>query len=158
MGEPRIIKMKYLTLLLIPLIILLVYCALHEDPVEALHYEVIEIYRNQPIEIMIRDVAAANGCDPDLMVQLALLESDINPTIKIHDSNLLYSYSLYQFQLYTFAEQINKHDLIGKKLSYEEARGYIMIPQLQTRLTCEMLKDGQEWRWENSFKKINKQL
>ena len=146
--------MKYLTLLLIPIVILLAYCALHEDVVEAYHYEVIEIYRNQPIEIMIRDVAVRNGCDPDLMVQLALLESDIDPDIKIHDSNKLYSYSLYQFQLYTFTEQLNKHDLIGKKLSYEEARGYIMIPQLQTRLACEMLKDGQEWRWKNSFSKL----
>ena len=148
--------MKYLTLLLIPLIILLVYCAIHEEPVEALHYEVIEIYRNQPIEIMIRDVAVKNGCDPDLMVHLALLESDLDPTIKIHDSNKLYSYGILQYQLYTFTEQLNKHDLIGKKLSYEEARDYIMIPQLQTRLACEMLKDGQEWRWKNSFSKLTK--
>ena len=148
--------MKYLILLLIPIVTLLAYCALHEDVVEVYHYEVIEIYRNQPLEIMIRDIAVENGCDPDLMIQLALLESDMNPDIKIHDSNKLFSYGIYQYQLYCFVEQMNKHNLIGKKISYEEGRDYIMIPQLQTRLACEMLKDGQEWRWENSFKKLNK--
>jgi hypothetical protein len=148
--------MKYLiSILVAPLLIILLYCHISEDVVEAYHYEAIEIYKNQELEIMIRDTAIENGCDPDLMIQLALLESDLDPSIKIKDSNLLYSYSLYQFQLYTFTEQLNKHNLIGKKLTYEEARDYIMNPELQTKLACEMLKEGQEWRWKNSFKKLD---
>lgn len=146
--------MRILSLLLIPITILLVYCVLHETPIEAYHYEMVRIYKDQPLEMMIRQVALENDCDPDLMVKLALLESQMNPNIKIHDSNKLYSYGLYQFQLYTFTEQLNKYNLIGQKLSYEEARGYIMIPQLQTHLACEMLKDGQTHRWTNSFKKL----
>lgn len=134
--------------------ILLSYCTLSEDVVEAYHYQLIQIYRNQEIEIMIRDIAIENGCDPELMVQLALLESDIDPDIKVYDSNELYSFGLYQFQIHTFTEQLNKHNLIGQKLDYEEAREYIMNPDLQTELVCEMLKEGQEYRWANSFKKL----
>jgi hypothetical protein len=69
--------MKYLILLLIPITILLAYCAIHETPIEAYHYEVIWIYRNQPLEMMIRQVAKDNGCDADLMVRLAILESNV---------------------------------------------------------------------------------
>jgi len=141
--------------ILVALVVLLTNNLLHETPDDTYHFEPIRIYKNQPIEMMIRDVAERNGCDAEVMVELAVLESGVDPNIKIYDSDKLYSYGLYMYHLWTFTEQLNKHNLIGKKLSYEEARDYIMLPRLQARLVCEMLKDGQEYRWENSFKKIN---
>ena len=147
-------SMMILLILSISFILLITQSIVHISDRTIHRAEVIHIYKNEVLEQLIRNTAEANGCNPNLLVHLALIESKLSPDIKIKDSNKLYSYGLYQFQLYTFTEQYNLYSGFKRKLNYEEARQYIFDPYIQTWLACQMIKDKKTHRWYNSFKKI----
>jgi hypothetical protein len=91
-----------------------------------------------------------------ILGKLSQCESGNRTDIRVLDSNGLYSYGLYQFQLATFYGFGRKYGVLPEDIEPKESENLIYDGNIQTLIASKMIEDGLlQYHWKVCYHKMD---